>query len=446
MFENKRYLPYSGRRYLISATGEVFSTGGEQMRTEKRDNEVCVEIDWVLGRKSYQVAVLVMTAFDFLKIQDHLIDEVVPLYRDGSPTNLTPSNLLYKFKSGKIEVENHPGFYYIPFYTEYAINKDGELINIETGKFKSWSVTKPSEHKNQTGGYLYSRVINDLGFSKTLFQHRALCYVFKDYGGDVESLVTNHIDGNPGNNSIDNIELVTYQRNNIHAVEIGLRGDNKPVLSRNLETGEILRFESILACGRHYGQPKAGFVVHRLAHGSGKVYPDMLQFKFDDGKDWPVVDITKIQRIGKAEDIVARNVFTGDLVIFEGAPQGLEITGVKTGTILTHVRENKIIPVNGWNFRWLGPNIIWPEHTERHLRVYMKFPIYPPDGAIVYDTVKDEELFFESVAMACQNLKITKSTFYHHASTDKLLSKRYKLELFNLRKSLGLPTEKSVEK
>jgi hypothetical protein len=241
---------------------------------------------------------------------------------------------------------------------------------------------------------------------------------------------------------------VTYQENNLHAVRIGLRGDNKPVLSRNIETGEILRFESINACGRYYGQPRAGFVVHRLSHGQDKVYPDMLQFKFDDGSSWPVVDLEKVKifRTGKANDIQARNVFTGEIVIFESAPKGEELLGVKAATILSHLRENKTIPVSGWNFRWLSDDVVWPEHSEKHLRIYSKFPIYPPDGAIVHNLETDEELFFESVALACQALSIVKGVFYNYADADKVLKGKYRLQLFKLRERLGHPIEKSIEK
>lgn len=443
MFEDKRPLPWSGRRYFVNSVGEVFSNNGEILKPVFKNNGFFLELDWILGRREYSVAVLVLISFGLVKLPDYLLDEIVPLYRDRSPSNLSPANLLYKFKSGKIEVENFPGFYYIPFYADYAINEKGELININTGKYKSWAITKPNLEKNQTGGYLYSRVVNDLGFSRTIFQHRALCYVFKDYDYNVEDLVVNHIDGNPGNNALTNLEFVTFQRNNEHAVEIGLRGDNKPVLSRNLQTGEILRFQSIAACGRHYGQPRAGFVVHRLKYGGTKLYSDMLQFKYDDGSPWPEIDMnsSKIHRIGRAEDIVARNVFTGDTIIFDGAPNGFIFTNVKAATILTHVRECKMIPVNGWNFRWLNENIIWPNHSERHLRIYRKYPIYPPDGAIVLNTETNDEEFYESVALACQALRINKDVFHSYAGTEKLLLKKYRLVLFKLREHLSHPTE-----
>jgi hypothetical protein len=438
MFDTQRPIPWSARRYFINGIGEVTTASNELILPFEKNGELYIKLDWVFGSRDYLVAVLVLVSFELVKIPEYLLSEVIPLYRDNSKTNLAPNNLLYKFKSGKLEVEKYPGFYYIPFYVDYAINCNGDLINISSGKYKSWSITKPNLEKNQTGGYLYSRVINDLGFSKTLFQHRALCYVFKDYESNVETLVVNHMDGIPWNNALDNLELVTYQRNNIHAVEIGLRGDNKPILSKNLETGEILKFKSINACGSFYGQPRAGFVAHRLKYGSGKVYSDMLQFKLDDGSPWVEIDLNKstVNRVGKSEDIQAKNVFTGDNIIFSGAPNGFALTGVKAATILSHVRDNKIIPVNGWNFRWFGSDIVWPKHSERHLKIYSKYPIYPPDGAIINNTKTGEETFFESVALACQFLKITKSTFHDYLKSQRILCDKYRLELYKLRETI----------
>jgi len=442
MFENLIPVPNSGRRYYVNEIGQITTNTNVVIKTFKENDEIYIELDWVLGRRKYLVSIIVLVSFGLLKIPDYLLDEVIPLYRDNSKANLSPINLLYKFKNGRIEVEGFPGFYYIPFYVDYAINVNGELINIKTGKYKSWSITKPNEYKNATGGYRYSRVVNDLGFSKTLFQHRALCYVFKDYNNNVLDLVVNHIDGNPENNSINNLELVSHKRNNIHAVEIGLRGDNKPVLSRNIKTGEVIRFESIAACGRYYGQPRAGFVVHRLKNKS-TIYSDMLQFKYDDGTPWNDVPLENIEisRIGKAELILARNVFTGKIIFFNGSSDGEILTGVKKDTILLHVRENKNIPIKGWNFRWSSDDITWPEHTEKHLKIYSKFPIYPPDGAIVIDVDNSEELFFESVSLACCYLKITKAIFHNSLRSGKPINGKYNVRLFRLRENLGHPTE-----
>ena len=118
MIEKQLYLPWSGRRYILNDIGEVFTSEGIKIVPYLENRELFVNLDWVLGNRKYSVATLVMLAFGLIKLPDYLLDEVVPLYRDGSCTNLTPQNLLYKFKSKPLAVEKYPGFYYIPFYVD----------------------------------------------------------------------------------------------------------------------------------------------------------------------------------------------------------------------------------------------------------------------------------------------------------------------------------------
>lgn len=441
MIEEFRFLPWSGRRYRVSQYGKIYSQADE-IETVKDSEHQVVELEWILGKRFYDVALLVIVAFQGLNLPAHFFDQIEPLYVDGCSENLSPNNLLYRFRCGRIEVEDLPGFYYIPFYTEYAIAENGSLVNVNTRKHKSWSITKGGGLKNQTGGYLYNRVVSDEGVSKTLFMHRALCYVFKHYENNVMSLVVNHKDGRPSNNKLDNLEFVTYKRNNQHAYENELRGNSaRPVLMKCLKTGNVSRFESIQACGRELGVDRADYIRMRLLKGPSKVYEDLLVFKYDDGTPWPEVDLGKIVRSGYASDIIARNVFTGETFIFSGTVEGSVITNVKSATILRHVRENAVVPVKGYNFRYLDMLGEWPEHNNKCLKIYEKYPVSPPDGLEVTDSVTGKETFFLSVAEACQSLKIVKSSIYNCIRTGTRYNNRYTFKLFEIRKSLGHPIE-----
>jgi len=444
MFKEFEYLPWSGRRYRINVVGELLERD-DKIIGSISNGEKTVEIDWVLGRREYNLALLVLYSFGLVRLPDYLIDEVEPLYRDGNKNNLSPVNLIYKFKNGPLEAEGYPGFFHIPFYVNYAISRNGELINIHTGKMKTWSITSTDGVRNQTGGYHYSRVVNDEGYSKTLFRHRAMCLTFKEYDFNVDSLVVNHIDGNPSNNDLDNLEFVTYSRNNLHAVETGLRGDNKPVLSRNLLTGEIKRFFSKGEAARHYNRPVSGYIHNRLTKSFGKVFPDMLLFKFDDDTPWPDIDLTT-EKVWVTEGVplYGRNVFTGEIVIFESCPHASVLTGVKPATVLSHVKNNLLVPVSGWNFRYVQPGITWPQHNEKLLRIYSKHPIYPSDGAIIFDVLDNTEVFYESVALALSSLGITRSVFHHHAKNGKLLKNRYRIKLYRIREHIKVSLQSDL--
>lgn len=441
MKTNIREIPYSARRYFISENGTVYTKDGEIIEKYLVDNHYHVRLVWINGDAEYKVATLMLLTYKTLSLPDHLLESVEPLYADGDCENLSSANILYRFKNGPLEVEGIKGFYYIPMFANYAINKDGEIINWRTRKYKSWSFTKPVPEKNSKGGYAYNRVINDENFSVTLFRHRAMCLVFNEYNHDVWRLVVNHKDGIPGNDWIDNLEWATHKENNIHAVQNGLRLDNKPVLSKNLRTGEILTFSSCNECARYFGHPQGNYIKDRIM--SGKLYSDLMLFKYDDGSEWPNLNPQKdrIHIAKHSNTILARNVFTGQILIFNGTAKGNEVTGVKPATILKHAKEEMLIPVSGWNFRYGHKDIVWPKHTKRHLKIYEKYPIYPPDGLIARNN-RGEEVFFESMALAAQKLKIGKHVIVNAIRYNKItLDDGWSFEVFDIRKNLSHPTE-----
>lgn len=437
-----KYLPWSGRRYKVNSLGKILDGNDNVLVPTLISEEPCVEIDWVQGKRFYKVAVLVLYAFELVSLPDYLIDKILPLYIDKDKSNCYPVNLLYKFRDGPLEHEFFKGFFYIPFYSDYAISKTGELINIKTGKFKSWSITKASDNSNSKDGYRYSRVINNLGFSKCLFQHRAICFVFKDYDEAVFSLVVNHIDGEPSNNEIDNLEFVTYTRNNIHAVETGLRTKGlRAITVLNTKTNEEINFKSIEDCVKHFGFASSSIVKYRLKHCKDKIFEDGLLIKYSDNEKWQDVEELKFTRY--CSDFIARNVFTGETVIFSGSYAGSEIIGVKRETIIKHAKESLIIPINGWNIRYHkdGEEILWPQHPKRNLQVYEKYPIYPPNGVICFDHELNEETFFLSATEAYGKFHLSKCLFYKLVNNKEKLANRYSFEIYNIKNNLSLPMQ-----
>lgn len=55
----------------------------------------------------------------------------------------------------------------------------------------------------------------------------------------------NHIDGNPRNNSLDNLEWCTYQENTIHAYKIGLCEVGENHSAAKLTTNEVIKIRQL---------------------------------------------------------------------------------------------------------------------------------------------------------------------------------------------------------
>lgn len=111
---------------------------------------------------------------------------------------------------------------------DYEITKEGKIFNKKWGRY-----VKP-----QPNGMGYLRV--RIG-GKLMFVHRL---VAEKYIPNPENKPqVNHIDGNPKNNSVDNLEWVTQEENMAHAVRTGLQptGENHPMAKLNWEKVDYIR-------------------------------------------------------------------------------------------------------------------------------------------------------------------------------------------------------------
>lgn len=111
---------------------------------------------------------------------------------------------------------------------DYIITKEGEVIN------NKWH----RKVKPQPNGMGYLRV--SIG-GKLMFVHRL---VAEKYIPNPENKPqVNHIDGNPKNNRVENLEWVTQKENMAHAVKTGLQpiGEKHPNSKLNWEKVRFIR-------------------------------------------------------------------------------------------------------------------------------------------------------------------------------------------------------------
>ena len=108
-------------------------------------------------------------------------------------------------------VENLPGedWKQIKDYPNYAVSNKGRVINLKTKRLIKQS-------PNNSGGYMTLCLWKN-NKQKHFLVHRLVYMNFNnDY--DLEGFVINHKDGNKVNNNLENLEKITYQENNLHAV------------------------------------------------------------------------------------------------------------------------------------------------------------------------------------------------------------------------------------
>ena len=127
-------------------------------------------------------------------------------------------------------------------YGEYQIDTNG-VVYRKDGKIKSYVICKL--------GYKDVSLMDKNHKMRTFRVHRLVAIQFIPNPNNYP--VVNHIDGNPLNNNVENLEWCSYQYNSQHAVWVLKRGNTKEIIGRDKRTGEIIyRFESLASAGRHF--------------------------------------------------------------------------------------------------------------------------------------------------------------------------------------------------
>lgn len=335
----------------------------------------------------------------------------------------------------------------IPGFPMYSISLDGVLFDHRRNKILKYHISKPSK-KGSIGGYRMVKIRNAIGRLTNIGRHRLLALTYIPDKRDTRELVINHKNGKPGDDWIDNLEWVTRGENNQHAYATGLKKDSKPILVKNMLTGETTRYATIGLCARSMGYASGTFIYWRLNRTSSlKRYPDEIQFKYDDGTAWPEVDWFKlsVERSGPAQSYMALNVHTRDLHVFNGLREGERITGVDKGTIAAHVNHGRLLPINGFIVRYLTEEAIFPKLCERTLLICKDHPMKQPNGITVIDTRDGTERFFTSCELAAQTLGIDKKTVWQYYRDNTLYQKVFRFKLFKIHEVVRSLQDESPE-
>ena len=120
-------------------------------------------------------------------------------------------------------------FYIHPTFSKYAASKDGEILNVKTGRILKKGL-------NDKGYYLFIISDKKLSKPKNYYIHR---FEWECVRGDIpEGFVIDHIDSNKTNNKIENLQLLTVSEN-------AQKGRSKPIKSFNIKNNKQKKYESI---------------------------------------------------------------------------------------------------------------------------------------------------------------------------------------------------------
>ena len=205
-------------------------------------------------------------------------DKLIALKNDIN--DLRPENIMLGVTS-PVESLEYPGFYLIPYFSNYVISKNGRLIKKSNGM----EITASKGILN----YYTFRMTDDSGKTQNQLRHRVLCYAFKPYPFDVCDLDVNHIDGVPGNDELTNLEWLTRQGNMNHAYAMGLRDDNVEVQAYDINSNRLFIFVSYSQAARFFNVTQTT-ITNRVKTNGTCSFNGVLFRKHPCDEPWPVVE------------------------------------------------------------------------------------------------------------------------------------------------------------
>lgn len=410
-------LPKGKDKLYINEDGQILSVKvGQVSFGYDEEGHKTVRLDLWSGHKDYRVSLITLIAFGKLKLQTTYYDLVEPFYIDGNKNNLHPSNVGYRYLQ-PIECECLPGFYYIPFFNNYVISREGEVRNWKTGRvMKSHVVKDYDPDRNRTGGYVRHTLSSDVG-NTTIGLHRLLALTFLPYGDNVDKMTVNHKDGRPTNNDLDNLEWNTYRQNLMHGLSNGLFNRTVTEESVNFKLGygrNVLSGEEIEFTGFEEASKKTGVsriaIKDRLFKGSQALCKGGWLFKECPETPWREVTDPwpELKALSSGMGLYSKNVFTGEVREHENiAAAGRDLQFEYDQAIKSQILKGHKRPYCGYLFKMKYDDAPWPEFTQRQLAVFRDNPKDPRCRGVIARDDAGEELFFTNIDKAAEHFRQT---------------------------------------
>ena len=171
--------------------------------------------------------------------------------------------------------------------------------------------------------------------------HRMVAHVFCEMPEwlDPTKAVVNHLDGNKWNNHRNNLEWTDARGNSVHAQMNGLHPLVKPVLMKDLRTGDIQRFYSLNECARHHGINAAMISLYIHPKNFGKVFKHYYVLIFE-GQEWPPTGQEAIGtfKSGQFKECVLIDKDENKTYLVASMVHAAGVIGMKGGTLSWRIR------------------------------------------------------------------------------------------------------------
>lgn len=268
---------------------------------------------------------------------------------------------LHRMRCGKMMVIDEPidlgyltnelGYRVIPGFPFFVINRNGDILSLKTGR--------PLSENINAYGY---RCVNLYDPDKTAWRHvnkhMCLARAFIKNNNIDKYYSVNHKDGNKLNNSLDNLEWCTIGENTDHAKDNGLYNLDKRCSARDLDTGEIIKFNSIREAMLYIGYGNSncislyrndnGYIIPKIFYS--KKLSKKFEIKLDsENRDWYYRIIVKDKPL--SGPFQSKNISTGDILEFNDIMEMSKKLNIPYMRLNRVLNSNENLSVDGYLIR-----------------------------------------------------------------------------------------------
>lgn len=120
----------------------------------------------------------------------------------------------------------------IPGFTDYEISNDGKIRSVDrvknyrSGRKMNLAGKEKLLRKHPANGFLMTDLIDDRGKRRTVYPHKMVALVFVPNDKPRKKKVVMHLDGNPENNSFENLRWASVSESIQRGFDLGIRDNS----------------------------------------------------------------------------------------------------------------------------------------------------------------------------------------------------------------------------
>lgn len=299
-------------------------------------------------------------------------------------------------------------FYIVPGFTNFAISKKGIVKSVKYNRILNVNIGPY--------GYPYVNVYDaDKSRWRSVSLHILLARTFIHNSDPENKFFVNHKDGDKENLILTNLEWVTSLENQRHAVDTGLRKDNKPCKVFDTVSKKVTVYQSLgIALGAIGLKVKNANLVSKI---NGKIVPALFIDRYEikllnDESEWFYSDEQNLKiRDRTLGPFEAKSLKDGKVFEAKTIKELSSIVGMSGSSIQDSLRSLNNKSTGGFLFR-IKSDEDWP--IVYHENVFIK-----PRKILLTNLETNQELVFLSIRQAIKFLGIDKRTLKHRLVTNK---------------------------